>query len=352
MTTPPTPPLSRFQLRLTAVVATVLIAVFIWAATSAVLVAFIGILFSVFFSAMAAGVAGVTSLGYRWALAVTMLLLVVLFGLAMVFVAPRAAEEARKLRQDIPSAWNKARQRIADTSWGRTLLDQGSGERSWMPEAQTLTSGAAGVFTGAVGAASGAIAALFLGLFLAVEPRTYVGGFVSLFAVHRRQRVRDVLGQIGRVLRRWLLAKLISMVIVGVLTGTGLWLLGIPLAFSLGVLASLLTFIPNIGPVLAALPALLLAFVDSPTRALYVALLYLGVQAVESYGITPFIERETVSLPPAVTLATQLALGLLAGFAGVIVAAPLAAVGVVLVQTFYIQDVLGDGRQESIGENP
>jgi predicted PurR-regulated permease PerM len=131
-----------------------------------------------------------------------------------------------------------------------------------------------------------------------------------------------------------------------------LWLLGIPLAFSLGVLASLLTFIPNIGPVLAALPALLLAFVDSPTRALYVALLYLGVQAVESYGITPFIERETVSLPPAVTLATQLALGLLAGFAGVIVAAPLAAVGVVLVQTFYIQDVLGDGRQESIGENP
>ena len=155
---------------------------------------------------------------------------------------------------------------------------------------------------------------------------------------------------LGHVLRRWLLAKFISMAVVGVLTGIGLWLLEVPLAISLAVLASLLTFIPNIGPVIAAIPALLLAFVDGPSKALSVALLYLAVQTVESYGITPFVERETVALRPALTLSAQLALGLLTGFVGVIVATPLTAVCIVIVQTLYIQDVLGDRAQTSLAD--
>ncbi len=140
------------------------------------------------------------------------------------------------------------------------------------------------------------------------------------------------------------------MAIVGVLTGVGLALLGIPLPIPLAIFASLLTFIPNIGPVIAAAPAVLLGVVETPQTGAYVALLYVGVQAVESYGITPFVERETVSLPPAVTLTAQLVFGLIAGFAGIIVATPLAAVLIVLVQTLYVQDLLGDRKVDSIAQ--
>lgn len=342
--------LSAFQLRLLAVVAIVVLAGAVLAAAPAVLVAFMGVMLGVFFSALASGVQKVTSLSYRWSVAITMVLLLLLLALLTVFVVPQASEQARKLREDIPAAWDKAQQRIAATPWGQALLDTIGDESEWLPEAKTITTRAAGVFTTAVGAIGGALAAIFLGLFLAIEPGTYVRGTISLFPRHHRKHAEEILTKMGRVLRRWLVAKFISMGIVGVLTGTGLWLLDIPLALSLAIFASLLTFIPNLGPVIAALPALLLGFVESPSTALYVALLYIGVQAVESYGITPFIERETVLLPPAVTLTAQLTLGLLAGFIGVIVATPLVALAIVLVQTLYIQDVLGDGSQSSIGD--
>ncbi len=343
-------PLSPFQLRLLAVVAIVVLAGFALAAAPAVLVAFIGIMFGVFFSAVARGVQKLLPLGYRASLAIAMLLLLLLVGLLTIFVVPQASAQARKLRQDIPVAWDKAQQRLATTPWARPLLDTIGDESRWLPEAKTITTRAAGIFTTAIGAAGAALAAIFLGLFLAIEPGTYIRGVVRLFPRHRRPRAAEVLDQLGRVLRRWLVAKFISMGIVGVLTGTGLWLLDIPLALSLAIFASLLTFIPNIGPVIAALPALLLGFVQGPSTALYIALLYIGVQTIESYGITPFIERETVLLPPALTLTAQLTLGLIAGFIGVIVATPLLAVAIVLVQTLYIQDVLGDCSQSSIGD--
>jgi predicted PurR-regulated permease PerM len=122
----------------------------------------------------------------------------------------------------------------------------------------------------------------------------------------------------------------------------GLSLLGIPLAFSLAVLAALLDFVPNIGPIIAGIPAVLFAFTQSPTTALHVLLLYVGVQTLESYFITPFIERKTVSLPPALTGTVQLVLALLVGIPGVIVAAPLTAVGMIIVQRLYVEGALGD----------
>ena len=279
-----------------------------------------------------------------------LLLLLLVLGFAIVFLSPQVAEQAQMLREEIPKAWSKTQERLANTSWGQWMLEIGNGPSDWLPQPKTLTSGFAGVFTTTVGAISGALAAMFIGLFLAVEPGTYVRGVVALFPLRRRARIREVITLLGRVLRRWLLAKFISMAVVGLLTGIGLWLLEVPLAISLAVLASLLTFIPNIGPVIAAVPALLLGFVDGPSKALSVALLYLAVQTVESYGITPFVERETVALRPALTLSAQLALGLLAGFVGVIVATPLTAVCIVIVQTLYIQDVLGDRAQTSLAD--
>ena len=132
------------------------------------------------------------------------------------------------------------------------------------------------------------------------------------------------------------------MLFIGVLTWIGLLIIGVPLALTLGLIAGLFSFVPNFGPILSAVPAILLAFIDSPTSALYVVILFVAVQLIESNLVTPMIERRTVELPPVLTIAPQLALTILVGAVGLILATPILAVVMVLLQTLYIQDVLGD----------
>ncbi len=140
------------------------------------------------------------------------------------------------------------------------------------------------------------------------------------------------------------------MLFIGVLTWIGLSVIGVPLALTLGLIAGLFSFVPNFGPILSAVPAILLAFVDSPTSALYVLILFVVVQLIESNLVTPLIERRTVELPPVLTIFAQLALTILVGAVGLILATPILAVVMVLVQTIYIQDVLGD-KDTEVNEN-
>ncbi|NOT46231.1 MAG: AI-2E family transporter, partial [Acidobacteria bacterium] len=167
-----------------------------------------------------------------------------------------------------------------------------------------------------------------------------------LFPLRRRTRVREILFAISDTLRWWLIGKVGSMIFIGLLTWIGLSILGVPLALTLGLIAGLLSFIPNFGPIISALPALLLAFIESPTTALYVLILYVGVQLIESNVVTPFIERKTVEIPPALTIVFQLALAVLVGGLGLVLATPLLAVLLVVIQMVYVEDVLGDRRTE------
>ena len=144
----------------------------------------------------------------------------------------------------------------------------------------------------------------------------------------------------ARTLKSWLAAQLISMTVVGVLTGIGLLLIGMPLAFILGIIAGLLAFIPNIGPVLAVAPALLLAFGEGPSMLLWVAAVYLSVQTLESYVITPLVQQERVDLSPALVIAAQLLFGVLFGLLGLALAMPLVAVGRMLIKELYVHDYL------------
>ena len=137
------------------------------------------------------------------------------------------------------------------------------------------------------------------------------------------------------------------MAIVGVLTAAGLWMIGIPLAFLLGLIAALLAFIPNIGPVIAAVPALLLAFGQGTTAMLLVGAVYLVVQTLESYVITPVIQQQKVALPPALIIAMQVLFGVLFGIAGLALATPLAALGLTLVREIYVGGLSRRGGQEA-----
>jgi predicted PurR-regulated permease PerM len=132
------------------------------------------------------------------------------------------------------------------------------------------------------------------------------------------------------------------MSLVGILTALGLWLLGVPLALILGLIAALLEFVPYIGTILSAVPAILLALLQGPMQALWVVLLYFVIQSIESYLLTPLVQQRVVSLPPALVLAAQVLMGVLFGAWGIILATPLTAALLVLVQMLYIEDILGD----------
>lgn len=135
------------------------------------------------------------------------------------------------------------------------------------------------------------------------------------------------------------------MLVVGAFTWVGLLALGAPFALTLATVAALLSFIPNIGPILSAVPAVLVGLTISPTMALYVMLLYIGVRIVETYLVTPLIQRSIIAMPPALLMTAQLAMGVPLGVLGLLVAAPLTLVVLVLVETLYIQDTLGESAE-------
>ena len=144
------------------------------------------------------------------------------------------------------------------------------------------------------------------------------------------------------MLRRWLVGQSLLAACVALLTGAGLLLLGAPFPFALALLAGLMEFVPYVGPFLAAVPAILVGFAEGPQLALYIGLLFVGIQLTESYVLAPLVQHRAVHLPPAAILFAQVLMGAIVGALGVAVATPLAAAVMVAVSMLYVEDALGD----------
>lgn len=259
-------------------------------------------------------------------------LVVVGVGLALAF-APAISGQIDDLSTQLPEAFDALRQRIASVGWldrllARLVPDDGAGAAAASTVSTTLS------------ALGGFVVLGFIALYGALNPQLYRQGFLALFAPAIRPRAAEVLAEVADTLRGWIVARLFSMTVVGVLTTLGLWAAGIPLAPALGLVSALLGFIPNLGPVLAAVPALLIAAVQGGNSVAIVAGLYITVQLVESYALTPIVEQKQASLPPALVLGAQLLLGSLYGIVGLAVASPLAAIVMVLLREVYVRDYL------------
>lgn len=280
-------------------------------------------------------------------LLVSVLLLIILAG-AIALLAPSVAEQARHLRQELPLSAQKAGNYISQFNWGKTLIAQLPSSQEVMDklDGASILSRVGGYFSSTMGALGNFFITILLAIYLASEPKFYAHGFTKLFPIPKRPRVVEILDGISDTLRWWLIGKVASMIFIGVLTWIGLSIIGVPLALTLGLIAGLLSFIPNFGPILSAVPAILLAFIESPISAVYVLGLFVGVQIIESNVVTPLIERETVELPPALTIIFQLALSVMIGGLGLVLATPLLAMLMVLVQMVYVQDILGDNAND------
>jgi predicted PurR-regulated permease PerM len=208
-------------------------------------------------------------------------------------VAPQIADQASQLGSVVPEAIERLRKAVAQNPFLRSILADLPSAEQIRRQLAAMVPNAGLFFTGLFGALGNAVIILCVGIYFAAQPTLYIEGFIKLIPQPRRVRARQVLDEIGDTLARWLVGKSASMLVVGAATATGLWLLEVPLALILGLIAGLLDFIPYLYTVLLS-----------------------RVQLIEGYLLSPLIEARTVSLPPALTIAMQILFGTMFGMAG------------------------------------
>jgi predicted PurR-regulated permease PerM len=191
--------------------------------------------------------------------------------------------------------------------------------------------------TSTLEAVGGLLLIVFLSIYLAADPELYRRGVLLLLPARRRTIGAQVMDRVAVVLRKWLVTQLIAMAVIGTVSTVALLLLGVKAAFALGVLAGLFEFIPTVGPILSAIPAVAMGFLDSPEKALLVIGVYVGIQFMENHILIPLLMKGGMDLPPALTVVSQALLALVFGFLGLMVAVPLLATIMVVVQVLYVQ---------------
>jgi predicted PurR-regulated permease PerM len=208
-----------------------------------------------------------------------------------------------------------------------------SSSRTNLPSAGTLASSGGAIVSqtlkiilGAVGALGNFFIVLFLGLAFAAQPSVYRKGLLHMTPAKYRAPMTSIVDRISDTLERWLIAQMITMLAVGGVTWIGLMLIGVPSAFILGVQAGLLAFIPTVGALLAGLIVVLASLASGWVAAASAFVLFLGVHAMESYVLTPILQRQALDIPPATLFAFQIMLGIVFGVWGLALALPVLAI--------------------------
>ncbi|MGI9078253.1 MAG: AI-2E family transporter [Gemmatimonadaceae bacterium] len=369
---------SRDVLRTAALIAGMYIGLkLVWLASPLLLTAFLGILFGL------AVEAGVDRLA-RWrvprgvgAASIVLGFYGLLIGLGA-WMAPTLREQSQELRSKLPQAVDKVETWINRRQSGifglvlggsEVANKQGSAARPSLPSTpqdsaqapavqperppSTLRNRIGGQFSGVTRylfpfltstftVFGGILLITFLAIYIGADPDTYHRGVMHLFPHRARERAGEVLSAMATVLRRWLVTQLIAMVAIAVVTTGVLLLLGVKAAFALGIIAGLLEFVPTIGPLLSAIPAVAMGFLDSPEKAFYVLLAYFGIQFVENHLLIPLLMKGSIDLPPALTIMGQALMALVFGFLGLLVAVPAIAAVMVSIKMLYVEDVVGD----------
>lgn len=329
---------SRFIRRVLIVIALVSVVLLAWQLRAVLLMLFGAAVVATIVRALSEPIARATRLPESIAVALASLIIAaVLVALGWTMGAQFAAQ-FETLTRTLPQAWGKLEGWVNGLGLGEPL-------RSWRDALSSgggsgIVSRVSGFMMSLSSATANALIVIFGGIFLAAEPQFYRAGVLKMVPRARRPLVADAMRESEKALRLWLRGQLIAMIVVGTMTGVGLWVIGVPSPLVLGLLAGALEFIPFAGPILAALPGLLLALAQSSDLALWALVVYVLVQHSEAYLIQPLVQQYAVDLPAVVLLFSLLAFGLLFGTLGVILAAPLAVVTYVLVKRLYVVEAL------------
>ncbi|WMJ74798.1 AI-2E family transporter [Cytophagaceae bacterium ABcell3] len=313
------------------------------------LLLFGGMLLGVFLRAIASWLSRkIKFLPTGLSLAFVILFLIGLITLSIILIAPTVGEQFQAIRDAVPESIAQVERWLRGFEFGQQVLEQLRGAFDELAVEQEQIAEAAGILSSTLGVLADILIIFVIGIFFAADPYLYRDGIVSLFPPSQRQRLNEVIHTSYRFLSLWLLGKFFTMAVVGILSGIGLAIMGVPMAIGLAFIAFLLDFIPNIGPIISAIPAMLIAFLVSPAHALYVALLFFVVQSIESYIFVPLIYKKTVSISPVMTLMSIVFFGIITGLLGIILATPIVVVFKVLIDELYIKDYLQGGGKKNL----
>ena len=305
-----------------------------WRLMNLVLLLFGSVLIAIGLRAGSLWFARSARIGKAGGLTVVVTLSLAALGAALWFFGSVAADQVDELTKQIPAGADILIRWLRSLPHGQLALDAArnataTGATGW---AGATLAGAASSIMQALGYA---VICFVVAVYLAAQPELYRKLCLRLAAADDQIRMNRLLDETNDILKRWLLGQLVVMVAIGVLSATGLWGLGIEAAIALGLVGGLLTFIPFVGAILAAAPAILVALTESPVQALLVLLLFVGVHFVEGNFITPLVQAEVVALPPAVSLVSTVAFTILFGPSGVLLAVPLTLFLMLVVEIFY-----------------
>jgi predicted PurR-regulated permease PerM len=330
--------LAYFTRQVLIVLALLAVLVLCWALTPVFMLVFGAIVVAALLLSLSGLLRRFVPMPHGVALAIVLVVLIGGLGLLLWMFGAQATRELATLTETLPSAYAQFQQWLGETSVGSLVQEQLDAIRDNMGRiasgagaiAMTVSSGTIDMFLVLVGA-----------IYIAAQPEMYRNGLLHLVPPSAKKAAADALDSSGRALRLWLGGQLVAMLVVGIMTGIGLWLLGVPAAFALALIAFLLDFVPIIGPIVAAIPGILLAFTVSPQVGFATIALYVVLQQIESNVLQPLIQQRAVELPPALLLFSLVIFGSLQGAAGLLLAAPLTVVVYVLVKRLYVREVLG-----------
>jgi predicted PurR-regulated permease PerM len=300
---------------------------------SVFLLIFAGILVAVFFR----GLSGLIQRKTRWNEKVCVIISILsTLALAVGFfwlIGAKIQAQAAELSETLPKTIEQAKNQLEGSSVGDGVIEELTSKES-MEKLQTF---AGSFFKSTFGVLGDIYVVLFVGIFLTVAPKTYVSGVIELVPERGQDKAKRIFEALSEQLRNWIKGQLLAMFVVFVFTAIGLSIMGIPLWLVLSLLAGLLSFIPNFGPIISLIPAVLVGLMQGPETALWIVGLYLLVQFVESNFITTLIQQKMVNMPPALIISAQMILGALTGSWGLILSTPLTVVLIVLIKHLYIE---------------
>lgn len=306
----------------------------VWHANTVFLLAFAGVLLAIFLHFVSSLISQKSHFPYSLVLSSVLIgilaILVVFFWSATPLISAQLVE----LFEQVPKGFEQFKEHTKKFINWNSFAAEGLANKFILNE--KFFTQAKGVISFTAVTITGFVFFLFIGIYLAYDPNRYIRGFIHFIPPKKRKRAELILAHLAHALRWWLVGKCISMTAIGILTMLGLWVLHVPLAFILGLLAGLLAFIPYVGSIIASVPAILIALSQYPLKAVYVIILFCGIHALEGYCITPIIEQRTVSLPPALTVMAQVVLVMIVGFLGLALASPLTLVFIILLREFAV----------------
>lgn len=298
-----------------------------------------GALIAVYFHGLGDLIERKTKLNRRLSMIISVGGSFVFLGTLLWFMGSKMQDQISVLSDSLPNTITAAKVKMDETHTGRKILTYLSGDNS-----EKLFSTAQQFFSTSFGVMGNLYVIILLAIFFTANPSIYKDGIIMLVPPKNKPLARVAIDRISTALKGWLKGTMLSMVLITLMIATGLTVMGIPGAMVLAMFTGMLKLIPNFGSMAAMIPGVLLALTVSTNTAIIVALIYVISQTIVSNIVTPLIQKRMINLPPALTIISQVIMGTLSGALGIILAVPLLAILIILVDELYVKKMETESR--------